>query len=200
VPAYALTPFDESNWDTVHRLADAAIPFDLLGNRRVIDSRKSFDTARYTRQHYSVIVPQTGTMIGYGAVEQQPDEASFRMFIILQSGDLWESAGEMLYQRLLGDLHLLSAPRVWWREYANDLPLLRFVKAHGFVETDRITDLRAPLSVDAVALIVLGFQPVIQGDQQQVIIHSTDLHALDLAEQFGFKRAFVYVRLEKQFT
>ncbi|MEP7292329.1 MAG: hypothetical protein ABI835_11125 [Chloroflexota bacterium] len=195
---YMLEDFDESQWDTVYRLADAAIPFDLAGNRQTIDRRKSFDAAQYARRHYSVLGPSASAMIGYGAVEQQADNpASFRMFIILLSGDLWETAGDLLYQRLLGDLYALNARLVWWREYADDLALVRFVKTRGFTETDRVIDLRAPLPSDSAALIVQGFQPTVRGDEQQVILRSSEQQALQLAEQSGFQQVFSYVRLEK---
>jgi hypothetical protein len=198
VPAYRLEPFNEAKWDVVYRLADAAIPFDAEGNRIVINNRKSFDADRYARRHYSALDAQTGEIVGYGAIEQQADDpASFRMFILLLSGELWESVGEMLYQQLTSDLRGLNGRLVWWREYANDFSLLRFVQARGFRETDRVADLRAPLSADAAPLIAQGWQPYIRGDQQQVIIRSTEQAILELAEQSGFRHVFSYVRLEK---
>src|SRR4051794_25032615 len=109
---YLLKPFDAPNWDAIDRLADLAVPFDTEGNRVTIARRAQFDDAAFERRQYT-ITDDDGTLVGYGSIEQQPEGSAYRQFILLASGDLWESVGQMLYERLNADLHTLGAAQVW---------------------------------------------------------------------------------------
>ena len=196
MPEYVLKPF-AGRWDAIYHLANLAIPFDLDGNRITIRNREGFDTAHFIRRHYVVIDDATDTLVGYGALEQQPELTHYRQFILLSSGDLWETVGQMLYQQIADNLQSLGAQQVWMREYVNDALLVAFMKARGFIQQAVVWDMRAPAETSAEPLISLGFQPQPRDSEQQVIIPDSAAEALTCAESLGFRRIWGYIRLEK---
>lgn len=134
--------FDESLWDQVLSFADTVVPYDREGNRVWLTNRRQFTATGRIRRHYAAL-RQDGQMVAYGSIEQQPDAAVYRLFIVPGASGLWDTAAQALFLRLAEDLAELGATLVWMREYARDVELICFAQEHGFVEVEAL-DLPGP--------------------------------------------------------
>jgi hypothetical protein len=109
-------------------------------------NRRHFDSASGTQRHYVAEHPETGALLGYGAVESSPE---FRLFVVTLPEHL-PTVGELLYERALALLGESNAARVWFTEYASDRILLSFARAHGFGDARSFT---LPDGAEATTLV-----------------------------------------------
>ncbi len=135
--SYRLRAFRDDDYDRIRRLADAAVPWDQVGNRRWLLGRRHFPEAQRTRRHY-IAEDTAGHSVGYGAVEQQAhDSGVYRMFLVCPHTVLMKGVGDLLYERLDENLRDLDATAVFMMEHLRDGPLLDFLKARGFAVMPR---------------------------------------------------------------
>ena len=125
----------DADWDDVLAAADAAVPFDPATNRVWVENRRAFDSTGGLRRHYVAVTD--GRPTGYGAVELRTPDARVARLFVTTAPDLLPSVGAALHERLLADAAALGVETLWMREYAADEPLLAFVRARGFAETQR---------------------------------------------------------------
>ena len=123
-----------ADWPAILDVANAALPWDLEGNREWLEYRKQFDETARTRRHYVAEDPTTGQVVGYGALEEGPDFGIFRVFVVMPPERLRSEAGESIYDRLAADLVDLEARGAWAREYTSDTAILEFLQEHDFFE------------------------------------------------------------------
>lgn len=98
-----------------------------------LENRRSFDSARGAQRHFAAEDPESGAVLGYGAIEASPE---FRLFVVTLPEHL-PTVGELLYERALALLREAGAERVWFTEYSADRSLLSFARAHGFRDAGR---------------------------------------------------------------
>ena len=145
----SIRPCIDAELPSLLALADAAVPFDQDGNRRWLQARRAFDDTNALRRHY-VVENAPGSIAGYGAIEQQDaDPRRFRIYVVPKR--FGAGIEDLLFARLLGDLHELDAEVVWMREHHNDASLLAFARQQGFVETQAIWDMRLDIPASAAA-------------------------------------------------
>jgi hypothetical protein len=122
------------DWPRILDLANLAVPFDPSGNEHWLENRKSFEG----RRAHHVAVDDSRAIRGYGAVEEDGIEGSFRVFLVAPPQDLRE-VGDALFARLVADLEGFEASLVWAREYAEDQAIRSDLSRRGFVEGSRFT-------------------------------------------------------------
>ena len=138
---WTLRPAAADDYPAILALADAAVPFDLEGNRRWLRYRQAFDDAQRLRRHY-VATDDVGDVVGYGALEQQGDDVGrLRVYVVVAPSDL-DGVGDTLYRHLWQEAQALLATRLWAREYGRDEAVLAFFAARGFRETGRLWEMR----------------------------------------------------------
>lgn len=124
-----------ADWPEIARVANEALPQAPDGNAAWFAARMQLPDGS-ERRHYVAITPDE-TILAYGAIERDSDDAhSWRLFIVAGTAHL-EGAGEALYTQLLADLGEVGARRVWMREQADDADILAFAQARGFAESAR---------------------------------------------------------------
>src|SRR5205807_1584507 len=101
-----------------------------------------FDDARLARRHYLVEDPATLNAAAYGAVEQTPGGARYRLYMVVHPAFGSSGIDDALFERLMADLRELGASAVWAMEYHDDTYLLPFLRARGFADTRLTWDLR----------------------------------------------------------
>lgn len=132
---FTLQPFDESRWDEVLRFADDVVPFDPAGNREWLSNRRSFPASGRERRQYAAL-DEDGRMLAFGSVEQQPYRRTYRVFIVPASVELFATAGDALFTRLMDDLAAMGAGDVFMQEWSLDLGSAEFALSHGFEKVD----------------------------------------------------------------
>jgi hypothetical protein len=136
----SIRPFMDTDLLSLLPLADAAVPFDLDGNRCWVQARQTFDETTAIRRHY-IVEADKRTIVGYGAIEQQDvDSRRFRIYLVPER--FGTGIEDLLFAQLLQDLHDLDAHVVWMREHHTDTTLVAFFRRCGFVETHMVWDMR----------------------------------------------------------
>jgi hypothetical protein len=141
----------DSDWPSILDLANAALPWDTIGNKEWLENRKQF-TGR--RRHYVAEETPSGPMVAYGAIEEGPDPGIFRVFVVMNPALLETTTGDLVYERLAADLAELAARGAWVREYASDTAILAFFTQRGFVERSRF----APSDRQEMVVLVKPFE------------------------------------------
>ena len=151
-----LRPIREADWPAILDLANQSVAhIPSAGSQEAWhDNRRHFDAKTGTQRQVVAEDPQSGALLGYGAVESTL-EGEFRLFLVTPPGYL-SSVGELLYRRGVELLRDLGARRVWFTEYAADEPLLSFACAHGFQEFRRFV---LPEGPEAVTLVKEAERP-----------------------------------------
>lgn len=126
----------DSDWEAILGLAQAALPWDTVGNQAWAKNRRTFIGQR---RHYVVEDSATGELLAYGALEQGPEPHLYRIFMVMDPDFLQHQATDQLYDQLMNDIVPLKARGLWAREYASDTPVIDFFSARGFVEERRFT-------------------------------------------------------------
>ena len=145
-----LRPLSEQDWETVAALGASLEPRDGEGHDLWLRGRKSFDEGRFIRRHYVAEHATTGRLVGYGSVEQSVYLPRYRLFMSVAPERLAGGVGDLLLERLEGDLAEVEAVTVSVSEHASRAELVGFLSARGFAETSRVLDMR--LSLDEVSL------------------------------------------------
>lgn len=126
----ALRPARDGDWEAVGRLADAAVGH-LEGAPRQhawLAARRAFAG---WRRHW--VAEEAGALLAYAGLERADDDAPdhYRLFLVTRwRGPL--EAVEALHAEAVAELARLGARGVWMREYADDEPMLAFLRAQGF--------------------------------------------------------------------
>jgi len=116
------------------------------GQDEWLHNRRHFDTAHGTQVQFAAEDPESGALLGYGAIEAAPE---FRLFVVTLP-ELLPTVGELLYERGVALLREAGAPRVWFTEYSADRTLLSFARAHGFGDARRFP---LPDGLEATSLV-----------------------------------------------
>jgi GNAT superfamily N-acetyltransferase len=141
-----LRPFVEQDWGHISVLAYDLEPDYRADDEAWLSARRQFDEARYLRRHYVAEHAGTRQVLGYGAIEQSIFRPNYRLFLLANAKWLRAGVGDLLLDRLLEDLQETNAITVWARSYVSQTDLLAFLAERGFVETNRVWDLRLILS------------------------------------------------------
>lgn len=126
-----------SDWQAILTVAMKALPDAALECREWWENRKSIDPASQRRVH-RVAENDRGEVVGYGALEEGPEDGFFRLFIVADPKIVARGLGELLYKWLIGELNRMGAEIAWIREEVRD-PIVAFFKARGFEERNRFT-------------------------------------------------------------
>jgi len=126
----------DDDWPVILRCAAEAAPWAGELNGIWLQNRRSFDEARYGRQHYVLI--ENDAVVGYGAIEGDGAD-KWRLFVVMASGRLADGAGDRLFSQLIEDLRAVEARSAWMREEVHDAALLAFATERAFIETQRFT-------------------------------------------------------------
>jgi RNA polymerase sigma factor (sigma-70 family) len=135
-----LRPLSDSDWDQIARLAEAVDPGGPEEVQWWIRHRKSFEESGLTQRHF--VVGDGSLVLGYGVVEQAFAENEYRLYLVAPESDLVAGTGETLWARLLHELEMLGARRVWAMEYGTDPVMVQFLLDRGFRERLRYWELR----------------------------------------------------------
>ena len=151
--AFEVRPFLSMYSQAVLAVAHAAIPYDPEGNQRWLRERQQIDEQQLLRRHYIVYDTTSQSIVGYGALEQQPPDPPqrLRLFLIIAPGYLRSGAGRTLYSRLMDDAAACKATSLWMREYQQDNELISFMQERGFVQTRLTRELRLTLAKADIA-------------------------------------------------
>lgn len=141
-----LRPFVARDWQPVQMMASSREREDGPGNDAWRRNRRSFDDTQYERRQYVVEDGNSNQLLGYGSIEQSVYLPKYRMFIVTDPRWLKTGVGDLLLERLTGDLIEAGAVTVSCREYSSQTELLEFLKANGFNESGRLLDLRLDLT------------------------------------------------------
>jgi N-acetylglutamate synthase-like GNAT family acetyltransferase len=126
----------DEDWPAILALANAAVAHvpragcqqEWLVNRQA--------AGRTWRTQVQYVCEEGGAVAGYGAVESD-ERGEYRMFIVVDPTRL-ERVGARLYGYALTALRARNVGHVWFTEYAQDQPLLRFARDRGFQEVRRL--------------------------------------------------------------
>ncbi len=126
----------DDDWPAILRCAAEAAPWASELNGIWLQNRRSFDEARFGRQHHVLI--EDDAVVGYDAIEGDGAD-KWRLFVVMASAQLAGGAGDLLFSRLIEDLRAVEARTAWMREEAHDAALLAFATERAFIETQRFT-------------------------------------------------------------
>src|SRR5215212_3783709 len=140
-----LRPFHDPDWSPVSAIASARAGQDARGHELWLRRRQKFDESHYFRRHYVVENARTKQIIAYGAVEQSVYLPKYRLLLLSEPRWLKRGVGDLLLDRLAGDLAEAKATTVSCRQYASEIELIKLLKDRGFEETSRVLDLRLTL-------------------------------------------------------
>ena len=140
-----LRPFHDPDWSPVSAIASARAGQDARGHELWLRRRQKFDESRYFRRHYVVENARTKQIVAYGAVEQSVYLPKYRLLLLSDPRWLKRGVGDLLLDRLAGDLAEAKATTVSCRQYASEIELIKLLKDRGFEETSRVLDLRLTL-------------------------------------------------------
>lgn len=122
----------ETDWPHILRVANEAAPWAAEENRLWCANRRSFDPGA-RRRHY-VAVDAGQQIIGYGAVEEGPEPAHFRVFVVMSTPHLTDGIGDLVFNDLMRDIDELGGSVAWMREEARGDALIDFAERRGFRE------------------------------------------------------------------
>jgi RNA polymerase sigma factor (sigma-70 family) len=137
-----LRPFGGQDWGPISAIAPGTLHSDPEGGELWLRRRHEFDESRYRRRHYVAEHAETGELLGYGSVEQTIYLPRYRLILVVDPLRLGRGVGELLLERLTGDLHEADAVTVTFRDYESSNELQNFLKGRGFTETTRLLELR----------------------------------------------------------
>jgi L-amino acid N-acyltransferase YncA len=132
---YILRPAAPADWPAIFEVAMQAVPFAEEENREWWDNRQAFDDSARTRIHV-VAEDEEGEVVGYGAVEQGPEDNMYRMFVVGAPPIIQAGLGDQLYDHMLAALSTLDVWLIWVRELTMD-PIVDFFRGKGFQERER---------------------------------------------------------------
>lgn len=156
--AYEVRPYRDADSSAVLAVADAAIPYDLDGNRRWLRERQEVNEQQVLRRHHIVNNDLQG-IVGYGAIEQQDtDSQRLRVYLIVYPGYLRSGEGRALYAQLMKDVESLNVTSLWMQEYEQNSELGDFMRERGFMQTRLTREMKLSLSRANIAQMV----PVIE--------------------------------------
>jgi xanthine/CO dehydrogenase XdhC/CoxF family maturation factor len=126
----------DEDWPAILALANAAVAHVPRAGcqQEWLDSRRAADRTARTQVQY--VCEEDGAIAGYGAVESD-ERGEYRMFLVATPERL-ENVGARLYGYALTALRARNVACVWFTEYAQDRPLLRFARERGFQEVRRL--------------------------------------------------------------
>jgi N-acetylglutamate synthase-like GNAT family acetyltransferase len=127
----------DEDWPAILALANAAVahvPRAGCQQEWLVHRRAGRHTWRTQVQY---VCEEDGAIAGYGAVESD-ERGEYRMFLVVEPPRL-ERVGERLYGYALTALRARNVAHVWFTEYAEDQPLLRFARERGFKDVRRLT-------------------------------------------------------------
>lgn len=124
------------DWTSIRAAANAALPRAESQNEEWLEHRRAFDERRFVRRHYVAEDARSGTVIAYGAIESGSEPGRFRLFLVMDPA-LLPTVGELMYSRLTEAARALGAEAVWVREFADDKPVLDFLRSKGLEERSR---------------------------------------------------------------
>jgi hypothetical protein len=121
------------DWPQIARVANEALPNATDGNRAWLENRRAF-----AGQRFQYVAEDHGSVIGYGAVEQDADNrARWRLFVVMSPLWLNAAVGEKMFLRLQDDARAAGARILWMREEASDEAIAEFAERHGLTEKQR---------------------------------------------------------------
>lgn len=125
----------QQDWPAIFEVAMQAVPDAEEENREWWENRKAIDEQDRQRRHY-VVEDEKGDIVGYGAVEEGPEEGLFRMFVVASPERVKRGLGDIVYSHLISDLDQLGARIAWIREETRD-PIVAYFRDKGFEERTR---------------------------------------------------------------
>jgi L-amino acid N-acyltransferase YncA len=132
---YRLRVPTQDDWSAIFQVAMQAVPDAEAENREWWENRQAIDEREQQRRH-TVVEDETGAVVGYGAVEEGPEDGLFRMFLVASPDRVKRGLGDDLYGHLMSVLDELDARIVWIREEARD-PIVAYFLGKGFQERAR---------------------------------------------------------------
>lgn len=126
-----------SDWPAIFQVAMQAIPFAEEENREWWHNRQQIDENEKIRTHV-VAEDENHTVVGYGAIEQGPEDDMYRMFVVGAPDVIQSGLGDQLYDYLISCLAELKPWLVWIQEETLD-PIVDFFRGKGFLERTRFT-------------------------------------------------------------
>ena len=164
-----LRPLHSEDWLTVKTLAQAREATDTSGNELWMQRRQSFDEARYVRASYVAEDADSRQILGFGSIEQSVYLPRYRLFILTDPHRLVLGVGDLLLNRLMNDLKQANALTVSCREYTTQTEFVGFLESRGFVEVDRVHDLR----LDVTNFDASAFLPAVENVKKRGITITT---------------------------
>jgi len=137
-----LRPFHDPDWPMVSAIASMRAGDDAPGHELWLRGRQNFNESRYFRRHYVVENAALKQIVAYGGIEQSIYLPKYRLLLVTDPQWLKRGAGELLLDRLMGDLSEAQAITASCRQYASETEMLRLLESRGFAETSRVLDLR----------------------------------------------------------
>ena len=122
----------DSDWTAIANLADLAVNHVEAAppQQAWVENRRRFQGQR---RHY--VLDRGGKVAGYGSIEETPADSpgTYRMFLVLCWTEVAaEAIADALLARLRIDMAQMDPAGVFFREYADDRPLIEFLLARGF--------------------------------------------------------------------
>lgn len=141
-----LRPYSGPDWEPISSFVYGLVPDFRQDDEAWLRNRQQFDETRYTRRQYFAEHANTGVILGYGSIEQTIFRPKYRLFLMSEPKWLQAGVGDLLLDQLMNDLVEAGAITVWHRNYAHGTEVLDFLVDRGFVETNRVWDLRLDLA------------------------------------------------------
>jgi GNAT superfamily N-acetyltransferase len=140
-----LRPFGEPDWPAVSNIAVASAK-NTEDHEIWLRRRQKFNESRYVRRQYVAEHAETHQLLGYGSIEQSVYLPRYKLFLIIEPQWLRRGIGELLLSRLTNDLCEVGAVTVTFQDYESSNDMQELLKAHGFLETMVVLDLRLDLA------------------------------------------------------
>jgi hypothetical protein len=94
--------------------------------------RQAIDVDKQIRIHF-VAEDDAGTVRGYGAIEQWPEDDTLRVYVVGAPENIQTGMGDLIYEYLMQSLEGLEVRLLWVREESQD-PIVDFFREKGFYE------------------------------------------------------------------
>lgn len=115
--------------------------------RPIVDGDRTEPEAHgLIRRRYVAERPDSTAILGYGAIEQSIYRPRYTLSLVIDPQHLRSGVGDLLFDRLMSDLHAVDAITVSLRVLSSRHELLTFLTERGFEETRRVWHLRLTLS------------------------------------------------------
>lgn len=155
-----LRPFSEQDWTAISAIVTARDRNDPAGNELWLRKRREFNESSYIRRHYVAEHAETGQLLGYGSIEQTIYLPRYSLILVIDPLWLQRGVGDLLLERLIGDLREVAAVTVTFRDYESASEIQGFLKEHGFTETMHLLDLRLTVSEIDIAPLLSAVEQV----------------------------------------